>query len=173
MRNYSRVILFTVLLFAGGLSAQTLKFGHIDFQQLLLAMPERDVAQKEMTKVTEEYESQNTTLQKDYAEKLKEYQTLTQQKTVSDAVRIAKEGELQSIASRIQTFQQTAQENLQKEEAKRFQPILDKARKAISDVGKEQGLLYVFESSINSVMLYHSEQSIDLLPLVKTKLGIK
>ncbi len=170
MRNYFRVILITILLFAGGLSAQTLKFGHIDFGQLLQLMPERDAAQKAIEKVRAEYDNQNNTLQKDYAEKFKEYQTLTQQKTLTDAARIAKEDELQSLMSRIQTFQQTAQENLQKEQDKQLQPVLDKARKAINDVGKEQGLLYVFE--VNGV-LYHSEQSMDILALVKTKLGIK
>lgn len=168
MRNFSKVILFSFLLFAGSLSAQTLKFGHIDFQQLLQLMPERDVAQKAMAKVQSDLEVQSTTMQKEYADKLKEYQT--QQKTLTDAIRAVKEDELQSIATRIQNFQQQAQENYQKEEAQKFQPIIDKARKAIADVGKEQGLLYVFE--VNGV-LYHSEQSIDILSLVKAKLGIK
>ena len=168
MRNFSRVILFSFLLFAGSLSAQTLKFGHIDVQQLLQLMPERDVAQKEMTKVQSDYESQLTIMQKELQDKGKEY--LAQQKTLTDAVRITKEDELQSLQQRIQTFSQTAQENLQKEEAKRFQPIIEKARKAISDVGKEQGFVYVFD--VNGV-LYHSEQSVDLLPMVKSKLGIK
>jgi outer membrane protein len=89
---------------------------------------------------------------------------------LTDAIRQVKEDELQSISTRIQTFQQQAQENLSKENDKLFQPVIEKARKAIAEVGKEQGLLYVFD--VNGV-LYHSEQSMDLLPLVKTKLGIK
>ena len=168
MKNLSRVILLCLFLFAGGLSAQTLKFGHIDFQQLLQLMPERDVAQKAMLKTQTDLESQLATMQKELTEKGKEY--FAQQKTLAEAVRVAKEEELQSIQQRIQTFQQQAQENLSKEEAKQFQPIIEKARKAISDVGQEQGLLYVFE--VNGV-LYHSQQSIDLLSSVKTKLGIK
>jgi len=168
MRNFSRVILLSVCLFAGGLSAQTLKFGHIDFQQLLQLMPEREVAQKAMTKVQGEMEAQLATMQKELQEKGKDY--LAQQKTLTEAIRTTKEDELQSIQQRIQTFQQQAQENFQKEESKQFQPIIEKARKAIAEVGKEQGLMYVFE--VNGV-LYHSEQSMELLPLVKTKLGIK
>lgn len=168
MRNFSRVILFCLILFAGGLSAQTLKFGHIDFQQLLQLMPEREGAQKAMTKVQTDLETQLTSMQKELSDKSKEY--IAQQKTLSDAVKATKEDELQSIQQRIQTFQQQAQENMQKEQEKLFQPIIEKARKAISEVGKEQGLMYVFE--VNGV-LYHSEQSIELLPFVKTKLGIK
>jgi len=168
MRNFSRVILFSLFLFAGGLSAQTIKFGHIDFQQLLQLMPEREVAQKAMTKVQSDLEAQLATMQKELTDKSKEY--IAQQKTLTDAVRAAKEDELQSIQQRIQTFQQQAQENLSKEESKLFQPIIEKAKKAIADVGKEQGLLYVFE--VNG-FLYHSDQSMELLSLVKTKLGIK
>lgn len=168
MRSFSRTILFLLFLFAGSLSAQTLKVGHINFQQLLQIMPERDAAQKAMAKVQSDLDAQNTTMQKDYQEKLKDYQA--QQKTLSDAIRTAKEDELQSIATRIQNFQQQAQENYQKESDKQFQPIIDKARKAIADVGKEQGLIYVFDVN---VPLYYSDQSIDILSLVKAKLGIK
>jgi outer membrane protein len=168
MRNFSGIMLFTFLLFAGSLSAQTLKFGHIDSQQLLLVMPERDAAQKAITKVQTDLEAQLATMQKELNDKGKEY--AAQQKTLTDAIRTTKEEELQSINQRIQTFQQQASDNLQKEEAKQMQPVVDKAKKAISDVGKELGLIYIFE--VNGV-LYHSEQSIDLLPLVKTKLGIK
>ena len=168
MKNLSRVVLFCMFLFAGGMSAQTLKFGHIDVQQLLQAMPEREVAQKAYAKVGADLQAQLATMQKDLTEKSKEY--MAQLKTLSEPVRTAKEAEIQSLNQRIQNFQQQAQDNLQKEEAKLFQPVMDKARKAIADVGKEQGMLYVFD--VNG-LLYHSEKSIELLPLVKVKLGIK
>lgn len=168
MKKFSGIVLFCLVLFAGSLSAQTLKFGHIDVQLLVSTMPEKEVAQKAYTKVGTDMEAQLTTMQKDLSEKSKVY--MSQLKTLTDAVRKVKEDEIQSINQRIQIYQQQAQENLQKEEAKLFQPIMDKARKAISEVGKERGLLYVFEAN---GLLYHSDQSIDLLPLVKTKLGIK
>lgn len=169
MRNIFKGILFVVLLFAGGvLSAQALKFGHIEFQQVLQAMPEREAAQKAVDKVQTDLENQLGVMQKELNEKGKAY--VAQQKTLSDAVKATKEDEINSIQQRIQTFTQQAQENMQKEQAKQFQPVIDKARKAISDVAKEQGLIYVFE--VNG-LLYHSDQSIDLLPLVKKKLGLK
>jgi outer membrane protein len=168
MRNLSKIIIFCAVLFAGGASAQTVKFGHIDFQQLIPLMPENEAAQKAFQKVQTEMENQSNVMQKEYADKLKAYQD--QLKTFSDAIRQTKEDELQSIAQRIQNFQQQAQQNLQTEQQKLFQPVYEKARKAIADVGKEQGMLYVFEVS---GLLYHSDQSIDILPLVKTKLAIK
>ena len=59
MRHFLSVIIFSLLLFVGAsASAQTLKFGHIDFQGLIAQMPERDVAQKAMTKMQTDLESQ-------------------------------------------------------------------------------------------------------------------
>jgi len=170
MRNFFKVIVFCSVFFAGSLSAQTLKFGHIDFEQLLAAMPERESAKTALEKVQTSLEAQLAAMQKEYQEKGKEYVALAQAKDANEALVKAKQDEVQSIQERMQTFNQTAQESLQKEQNKLFQPVIEKARKAITDVAKEQGLIYVFE--VNGV-LYHSEQSVDLLALVKTKLAIK
>ena len=170
MRNFFKVIVFCAVFFVGSsLSAQTLKFGHIDFQQLLASMPEKDAAKAAFDKVQADLEGKLQAMQKEYQEKGKEYVALAQAKDANEALVKAKQDEVQSIQERIQTFQQTAQESLQKEESKLYQPVIEKARKAITEVAKEQGMIYVFEA--NGV-LYHSEQSVDLTPLVKAKLGI-
>lgn len=172
MRHFLSVITFSLLLFVGAsASAQTMKFGHIDFQGLIQSMPEREVAQKAMAKMQTDLESQLSVMQKEYQTKGQEYVALVKQANVTDAIRQAKEADIQSLQDRISTFQQQAQDNLQKEESKQFQPVVEKARKAISDVAKEQGMLYVFE--VNSVLYYNSAQSTDLMPLVKAKLGLK
>jgi len=172
MRHFLSVITFSLLLLVGAsASAQTLKFGHIDFQGLISTMPEREVAQKAMAKMQTDLESQLAVMQKEYQTKGQEYVTLVKQPNVTDAIRQAKEADIQSLQERITTFQQQAQDNLQKEETKQFQPVVEKARKAIGEVAKEQGMLYVFE--VNSVLYYNSAQSTDMMPLVKAKLGLK
>jgi outer membrane protein len=63
---------------------------------------------------------------------------------------------------------------MQQKQADLFKPIFAKAEKGIEEVAKEKGLIYVFDvSEGGSVVLYKSNESMDLLPLVKTKLGIK
>ncbi len=172
MRHFLSVITFSLLLFVGAsASAQTLKFGHIDFQGLISTMPEREVAQKAMAKMQTDLESQLAVMQKEYQTKGQEYVALVKQANITDAIRQAKEADIQSLQERITTFQQQAQDNLQKEESKQFQPVVEKARKAIGEVAKEQGMLYVFE--VNSVLYFNAAQSTDMMPLVKTKLGLK
>ena len=50
--------------------------------------------------------------------------------------------------------------------------MLEKADKAVKEVGAEKGLIYVFDMS-SRVILYNSKESVDILPFVKTKLGIQ
>jgi len=51
-------------------------------------------------------------------------------------------------------------------------PVMEKARKAIEEVAKENGLLYVFDMTQGNP-IYASEESMELLPLVKAKLGLQ
>ena len=53
-----------------------------------------------------------------------------------------------------------------------MQPVIEKARKAIEEVAKEQGLLYVFDMAAGNP-IYASEESVDMLPLVKARLGLQ
>ena len=62
---------------------------------------------------------------------------------------------------------------MQQKQGELLKPVFEKAEKAIEEVAKEKGLIYVFDSGVgNRTILYKSNQSIDLLPLVKAKLGI-
>jgi len=117
MKHFFKVIVFCSVLFAGSLSAQTLKFGHIDFQALLQAMPETKVGNAAIEKFVADLESKLTAMQKEYQDKGKEYVALAQAKDANEALVKAKQDEVQSIQERIQTFQQTAQESLQKEQS--------------------------------------------------------
>jgi len=90
----------------------------------------------------------------------------------SEVRRNAKITELQELQQRIQNYQMTAQQQIQQKQAELLSPVFDKAEQAIEEVGKEQGLLYVFDIG-SQVVLYRSNQSIDILPMVKQKLGIE
>ena len=50
-------------------------------------------------------------------------------------------------------------------------PLQNRVIEAIEEVAKEHGLLYVFDMSQGNPV-YASEESLDMLPLVKTKLGL-
>ena len=106
-------------------------------------MPERETAQKAILKVQTDLENQSNTMQKEYADKLKVYQE--QLKTYSDRHSPDQgRGITKYCNKEFRTFQQQASQNMEQERSKQLQPILEKARKAVSDVSKETRLAFWF-----------------------------
>ena len=150
--------------------SQALKFGHIDTQGLISVMPETTAAQANLEKEAKGLEEALETMQVEYNNKLNTY--VTERETMGDLVRQAKEQELTEFQQRIQAFEQQAQQGLQQKQGELFQPVMEKAKKAIEEVAKENKLIYVFDLGAGA-LLYYSDQSEDILPLVKAKLGIE
>jgi outer membrane protein len=171
MRNLTKFI--AVLLFIGitaSANAQTPKFGHIDLQALIQLMPERAAAETEFNKFQGELEEIFGEMQKDLQTKMASFEQLGD--SASEIKKSAKVAEIQDMQQRVQNYQQTAQQQLQTKQSELLKPVFDKAEASISEVAKEKGLIYVFDVG-TKVVLYKSNESMDLLPLVKTKLGIK
>lgn len=145
------------------------KFGYINSAELLQAMPEIKKANADAEAYAKTFQEQLQTMGKEYETKVQAYQA--SEKTMSDAVKEVKVKEIQDLQARIEGFNQSAQEKVGKKKEELYKPILEKADKAIKDVAKEKGFDYVFDTSSN-VLLY-AKESDDILPLVKTKLGIK
>ncbi len=173
MRNHLKIFTVVLFLMVAGLSnGQVAKFGHIDLQAVIQLMPERTTAETNYNKEIKALEDQLGTMQKELENKYKEY--ISKRDSLSEIVRNAKETEIQDLQTRIQNFNQVAQQQLQQKQNEMLKPIFEKAHKAVQDVGKEKGLIYVFDvSGEMGTVLYRSNESLDLLPLVKEKLGIK
>lgn len=163
------VLVFT---FVSSTSAIAQKFGHINSQELLTQMPETKAAQTSIEKKRDELQAQAETMNNEFQKKIQEYQEMmASQNSSSDLLKQNKEKELQDLQQRIQAFQGAAREDLAKKEAELLSPVIEKAQKAIEEVGKENNLVYIFE--VNSgTLLYFSDESLDVLPLVKAKLGL-
>ncbi len=145
------------------------KFGHIDTNELLSLMPGREAAQLELETYARELETQFTAMQREFQSKYQDY--LENQEALSQLIRQSRERELSSLQERIMEFQESAQEDLMAKENELLQPIIEEARNAIEEVAKENGYTYVFDRGMG-VLLY-SEPGDDIMPKVKTKLGIE
>ncbi len=169
MKTIKAILLVAVITMSFSAFAQkSVKIGHINSNELLAAMPERETIQKDI----EDYAAQLTTtmdaMRKEYESKVAAFQS--KQDVMSDIIKENKIKEITDLEKRITEFQKTAQADLQKKEEKLLQPIIDKAKKAIDDVAKENNYTYVLDSSMGVVL--YSIESDDILPLVKKKLGI-
>jgi len=149
--------------------AQEMKFGHINSSELLQLMPESKQIQVELEAFAKQLENQNAAMATEYQGKIAEYQTNEQ--VWGDLVKETKLKEISDLEQRIGEFQQSAQQSLAQKEQQLFQPVLDKAQKAIDEVSKANGFGYVFDSSTGAIV--HYPEGADMLPLVKKHLGIQ
>jgi outer membrane protein len=157
-----------ILSMAFALHAQ--KFGHVTSEVLLQAMPEYDSAQTELQELQQYYELEIERIQVEINKKIEEFNQ--NEATMSALIKEAKASEIQELQMRLQNFSQTAQQDLQQQSMIVIQPVMEKARNAIDEVAKEHGLIYVFDLSQGNPV-YTSEESLDMVPLVKAKLGIQ
>ena len=159
------------LTISGNVDAQNFKFGHINSDELFMLMPERDT----VIKILEEEQLllQNTAeiMQVEYNNKLNDY--TNELENLNPLVRQTKEEELVGLQQRMATFQQNAEAQMQQSQANLFQPVLQKAEKAIKDVATENKFTYIFDLSRGPIIYFDENVSEDILPLVKAKLGIE
>ncbi|HPR59912.1 MAG TPA: OmpH family outer membrane protein [Prolixibacteraceae bacterium] len=170
MRKILILLLFVFALSASGVYAQAPKFGHIDMQQLIMVMPERTTALSSLESEAAEMEEMLMTMQEELQKMFQEY--TEKRETMSSIVRQAKEEDIQMKQQRIETFRAQADQQLQQKQQELMTPIFEKADSVIAVVAKENSLIYVFDVS-SRVVLYKSNQSLDVLPLVKKKMGIE
>jgi outer membrane protein len=169
IRITKSIMIVALFISVANVSAQTQKFGHINSQELMQAMPERDSAEAKLKRYAKQLQEQIETLQVEFNKK---YMDFNQKKaTFTDAIREMKEKELSDLQQRSQEFEQTAQQDYQRQQTELMKPIVDKANASIQKVAKANGFLYVFDISTGAVT-YFSDQSIDILPLVKKDLGL-
>ena len=157
------------MLFGLSAQAQTLKFGHINSADLIKLMPETRQSDSTLKKFGESLDSQLKTMGAEYQRKLGEYQS--KRDSFPDAIRQIKEKEIMDLQQRIDDFQQTAQESIQQKKEEIYGPILKKADQAIRDVAKEKGYSYIFDTSAGTVL--YAQDSDNIMPLIKAKLGLK
>jgi len=165
-------VLIIVIAFAGkNAMAQSFKFGHINSDELIQSMPEYDSATVKLEKFRKELVNALELMGVELNNKNESYQK--DAKNLSDIVKQTKEQELVDMQKRIQDFQNNAQTQLQNKQTEVFQPIYAKVDKAIKDIGKENGFLYVFDVAKGALLYFDETKSVNVMPLVKTKLGLK
>ena len=173
MRRFIGIAALMIVIALVGQSAmaQSFKFGHINSDELIQSMPEYDSATVKLEKFRKELVNALELMQVEWNNKSDAYQK--ESKTLSDIVKQTKEQELMDIQKRIQDFQANAQTQLQNNQTEVFQPIYTKVDKAIKDIGKENGFLYVFDVAKGALLYFDETKSTNVMPLVKTKLGLK
>lgn len=154
------------------LMAQAPKFGVVNTQEVFNIMPEKATAEATLKGVSDRYETEFKNLQDAFQKKLAEYEKADQDPNTPDAIKQRHNEELQSDYQKIQNFQQTASQDMQKQQETLLAPISQKLQNAITAVGAEGGYTFIYDLSIPAI-IYHGGAAEDITAKVKAKLGIK
>lgn len=170
MKRLSKLFVVVILLSFSGLTsmAQSKKFAHVDWQGIVSVMAKKDSVEVKYQKYVKDLQDNLEELQVELNNLFEEYQNLpegTPQLKKKDM-----EKQINSLQERIRSYQQEAQMDIQQKEAELLQPIYEKIKAAIKELGDSNGYIYVMD--INSV-LYYSKESQDITDLVKKKLNVE
>jgi outer membrane protein len=164
------IVVFVCCLSSFNMNAQQgSKFGHIDYQALILSMPEYDSVMKVVETYYENIQKQGLAMKKELEDKSAAYDK--EKDGLTDFVREVKEKEINDLYTRLQEFANSMQTKVEAKQSELLSPILEKANTAIKEVAKEKGYTYIF-NNMPELLLY-SEPADDVMPSVKKKLGIE
>lgn len=145
------------------------KLGHINGQNLVEHMPEYAAAYDSLKTFKEQFEAELVRLQGDYEKMVAEYQKAAKEKTLPASILEAKVGAIEAQQQNIYAFQETASAEVSKEEQKKVEPILTKAKAAIEKVAKANGYTYIFDAGVGTLLYMGGD---DITKLTCAELGI-
>ena len=146
------------------------KFGHVNTQEIIQAMPEYTKAKSEIDALQAQYEADLKSMQDELQKKGEAFEK--EQATLPENIKVRKNQELQDMYQKIQQSFQDNQQALQKASPEKMNAITTKVIDAIKQVGQAGGYVYIME--IGAGIPYISTTlSTDVTAQVKTKLGLK
>ncbi|MDE5791662.1 MAG: OmpH family outer membrane protein [Muribaculaceae bacterium] len=162
-----KILLAVALAIPMLVSAQTLKVGVVDTSTIMQAMPDTKTAETKLADTSKKYEDEFAKLQQEFGRLYEEFQKMPESEP--QAIRERKTRELADMNQKIETFQQSASQDLQKMQQELMAPIVAKIKSAIESVGKENGYAMIQEAA---ALIYYAAPVEDITPKVKQKLGL-
>ena len=149
-------------------SAQSLKWAYVDFNELIMLMPEMDEARATLDENSKTNEEILVAMYEEYQTKMTQYQQKAE--TWTPAIRESKEKEIMEIQARFEQTQQSLQQEIQLLQQNLQAPIYQKAQDTVTELAKAQGIAFVFEKS--SLLYVDPAQGVDLTPEARKALNI-
>ena len=162
------ILVAAVALMSFAAKAQDLKFAYVDFNEVVMLMPEMDEARATLEENSKTNEEIMMAMYEEYQTKMQQYEQKSS--TWTPAVLETKQRELMEIESRLQQTQQSLQQELQQLQQSLQAPIIEKANKVIGELAKAKGIAAVYEKS--AFLYVDPAQLVDLTPEARVALNI-
>ena len=145
------------------------KFGHVNSQEIIQAMPEFSKARTEIEALTKQYEADLKSMQDELQKKAEAFEM--EEATLPENIKQRRQQELQDMYQKIQQSYQDNQQALAKEQQDKMQVITTKVLEAIKQVGTAGNYVYIMDLS-SGIPYISTTLSTDVTAEVKKKLGL-
>ena len=144
------------------------KFAYVDFNEIVMLMPEMDEARATLEENSKTNEEILMSMYQEYQTKMQQYEQKAA--TWTQSVREIKEKEIMEIQARLEQTQQSLQAELQQLQQSLQAPIYEKAQNTVNNLAKAKGIAVVFEKA--SLLYLDPAQGVDLTPEARKSLNI-
>ena len=145
------------------------KFGHVNSQEIVQAMPEFTKARTDIEALTKQYEADLKSMQEELQKKSEAYEK--EQASLPANIKERREKELQDMYQKIQQSYQDNQQALAKEQQEKMQAITTKVLDAIKAIGAAGNYVYIMDVT-SGIPYISTTLSTDVTAEVKKKLGL-
>jgi outer membrane protein len=145
------------------------KFGHVNTQEIIQAMPEYEKAKNEIDALQKQYEADLKSMQDELQKKGEAFEK--EQATLPENIKQRRQQELTEMYQKIQQSYQDNQQALAKASQDKMQAIQAKVLDAIKAIGQSGQYVYIMENG--SLPYISATLSTDITAQVKAKLGLK
>lgn len=144
------------------------KTAHINYNKLILLMPETKKADTTLSVLTKNYQAELTRMENEY--KVKSEKFKVDEKTMPEVTKELRLKELKDAETSYAKFQEAAKKDISEKDKALFDVIFEKASNAVKEVAKEKGYSYVIDSSKGGYAYLDPKE--DIFEAVKKKLGL-
>ena len=165
-------ILFTIHYSLITASAQDsipqLRFGYLSYQEVLEAMADYAIVQKDMANLRAQYDAEMKRVEDEFNRKYEDF--LDGQREFPKTILRKRQTELQELMTKNIAFKQESLQQLDDTEQEKMAPLRERLTQAIATIAAEQGLAFVINTDADACPYINPSMGIDISQQVKDAL---
>lgn len=165
------LLLSTLLIGMLSLQAQD-RYGYLNLGNLIAQMPEATMANDSLEIMQATMVATGETMAQQFQRDAAAFIKKVQSGVLTPVQQQTQQAALEKRQLEIQNYEQVIIQTIGAKRDKMLAPIIKRAQDAIDAVAKENGYTMVFDTSVFGAIMY-AQESEDIMPLVKEKLGIE
>ena len=139
-------------------------FGYLSYQQALQAMPGYAAAMDSVQRFQAACQEEMTRVEKDFNQKYEAF--LDGQKEFPRTILLKRQQELQQLLQQNVAFRKQLQDEVKNTEAALMAPLREQLQQRLSEIGAQQGLLFILNTDNDQLPWLNTEQGLSIMPLL-------